>query len=154
MAAGVTVRRITDGDFVAVSSLLAQLGRPAVTAGTEAATREVFGRIVADADAYPMLAEVDGVPVGFCSLHFRERFNHPTREAWVPDLIVSEATRGTGAGKALLQAAIAEARQRGCHNLTLESGYIRQVAHRFYAMQGMTDAGKFFTIQLAPEGGE
>jgi len=144
----VTVRHITTEDYPAVSALLAELGRPTATPETEAGIRAVFARLVTDANSAAMLAEVGEQPVGFCSLHFRDRFNHPTPEAWIPDLVVTEAARGTGAGKALLQAAIAEARARGCHSLVLESGYSRQVAHRFYAMQGLADKGKYFAIDL------
>ncbi len=148
MTDAATVRRITAEDFAAVSALLAELGRPAIEPETEARVHAAFARLVADANSAAMLAEAGGQPVGFCSLHFRDRFNHPTPEAWIPDLVVTEAARGTGAGKALLQAAITEARKRGCHNLTLESGYSRQVAHRFYAMQGLADKGKYFAIDL------
>lgn len=143
-----TVRRITAGDFAAVTALLAELGRPSLAPETERGMRAAYARIVADANSGAMLAEVGGVAVGFCSLHFRDRFNHGTPEAWVPDLVVAEAARGTGAGKALLRAAMAAARERGCHRLTLESGYTRTVAHRFYALQGMTDNGKYFSIDL------
>ncbi len=144
----VTVRRIAADDFAAVTALLAELGRPALVSETERGVRAAFARIVADADSGAMLAEANGQAVGFCSLHFRDRFNHGTPEAWIPDLVVTEAARGTGAGKALLQAAIEAARVRGCHKLTLESGYARTVAHRFYGLQGMTDNGKYFSIDV------
>lgn len=144
----VTVRRITGEDFAAVTALLAELKRPALTPETERGVRAAYARIVADANSAAMLAEAEGQPVGFCSLHFRDRFNYGTPEAWVPDLVVTESARGTGAGKALLGAAMAAARERGCHKLTLESGYARIVAHRFYALQGLEDAGKYFHISL------
>jgi GNAT superfamily N-acetyltransferase len=51
-------------------------------------------------------------------------------------------------GPALLRRAMALARERGCHRLTLESGHHRQRAHRFYAREGMTDAGKYFILDL------
>lgn len=143
-----TVRRVTEHDFETVAALLAELGRPAVTDETRERAAAVFARHVGRADTASMLAEVDGRAVGFISLEFRERLNFVAPEAWVPDLIVSEAARSTGAGKALLQAAFAEARRRGCRALTLESGYNRTVAHRFYTEQGMSDLGKFFRIIL------
>lgn len=143
-----TVRRITEEDFPAVTALLAELGRPALAPATEARVRAVYGRLVADANGAAMIAEANGRAVGFCSLHFRDRFNQPTPEAWIPDLVVTESARGTGVGKALLQAAMAAARARGCHRLTLESGHTRTVAHRFYALQGLEDAGKYFQIEL------
>lgn len=142
------VRLVSGNDFETVAALLAELGRPPVTDETRERARQVFFRHVERYDTASMLAEVGGQAVGFISLEFRERLNFVELEAWVPDLLVTEAARGTGAGKALLQAAFAEARRRGCRALTLESGYSRTVAHRFYTEQGMSDLGKFFRIVL------
>ena len=67
---------------------------------------------MADGDAAHLVAEDDGEVIGFCSLHFRERLNYPTPEAWVPDLIVSERARRRGAARALLEEAERPARVR------------------------------------------
>lgn len=148
MGVGLTVRPIAETDFAAVSALLAELGRPAVTPDSEEAARAVFRRHVAAADTASLLAERDGVPVGFLSLHFRERLNHPTPDAWIPDLIVTAREWGGGAARALFARAVEQARARACHRLVLESGYSRQRAHRFYEREGMTDAGKYFVMML------
>jgi GNAT superfamily N-acetyltransferase len=141
------VRSVAAEDFSAVSALLAALGRPEVV--DEAACRSGFEADLADPGADHLLAVAeDGRPLGFCSLHYRRRLNHPTQEAWIPDLIVTEPARGTGAGRALLEEAERRARERGCHRLALESGYQRTRAHGFYAAAGMTDGGKSFTKEL------
>src|SRR5436305_8781404 len=101
--AGVNVRPVTDEDFRVVCSLLGELGRPAVSADTEAACRHSFDADLADDGADHLIAiDDDGHPVGFLSLHYRRRLNQVTEEAWVPDLIVNERVRGTGVGGALL----------------------------------------------------
>jgi GNAT superfamily N-acetyltransferase len=141
----VTIRAAEPGDFEAVATLLAELGRPVLTDATRAATREVFEGQLANAHSDHLVAlDAAGRVVGFCSLHYRTRLNHPTRQAWIPDLIVTEDARGTGAGRALLAEAERRARARGCHDLTLESSYSRVRAHAVYAAAGMTDAGKSF----------
>ena len=56
------------------------------------------------------MAEDDGEVIGFCSLHFRERLNYPTPDAWVPDLIVTERARRRGAARLLLEEAERRAR--------------------------------------------
>jgi broad specificity phosphatase PhoE len=147
-AVGVQVRRVEPRDYEAVSTLLAELGRPAVTPATLELTRGVFERHVASTDAESLLALRDGQPVGLLSLHIRERLNHPTPEAWIPDLIVTERERGSGVARLLFRQATEAARDRGCHRLVLESGYARRRAHRFYEREGMTDAGKFFSVEL------
>lgn len=141
------VRSVTVEDFRAVTALLAELGRP--EPADEAACRSGFEADVADPEADHLLAVADdGEPLGFCSLHYRRRLNHPTTEAWIPDLVVTVRARGAGAGRALLEEAERRARDRGCHRLALESGYQRTRAHDVYVAAGMDDGGKFFTKEL------
>jgi len=150
MPGGLVIRFVKVADFDAVSRLLVELGRPAPTPETRADFRETFARHVASAAKASLLAERNGMPVGVLILQFRERLNWPTPEAWIPDLIVTEREHGTGVAAALLRRAVALARDRGCHRLCLESGYQRYRAHRFYLREGLTDAGKYFTIELPP----
>lgn len=144
------VRYVKVADFEAVSRLLVELGRPAPTDENRLDYRAVFARHVASPSTASLIAERDGVAVGVLILQFRERLNWPSLEAWIPDLIVTERHHGTGVATALLRRAIALARDQGCHRLTLESGYQRKRAHRFYSREGMTDAGKFFLMDLEP----
>lgn len=143
------VRPVTADDFRAVCGLLAELGRPGVGDGAADACRTTFMADLGDDGADHLIAVDDrGAPIGFLSLHYRRRLNHATPEAWVPDLIVNERARGTGAGRALLTEAERRARERGCHRIALESGYARQRAHGVYLAAGMTDGGKYFTKDL------
>ena len=139
-----TVRTADHGDFDVVTALLEELGRAEVTDETRDACREIFESHVADGDAAHLVAEDDGVVVGFCSLHFRDRLNFPTPDAWVPDLIVTEAARRRGAARALLEEAERRARVRGCWQLTLESAHFRKEAHQLYRAVGMEDLGLSF----------
>lgn len=145
---GIVVRPVGVDDFAAVSALLAELGRPAVTPEREDAARAVFARHVAAPDTASLLAERDGVPIGFLALHFRERLNQVAPDAWIPDLIVTAREHGGGAAGALFRRAVELARARGCYRLVLESGHSRRRAHRFYQREGMTDAGKYFAMPL------
>ena len=139
------VRSAEPRDFDAVTALLELLGRTPVTDATRDRCREVYAAQVSDLTADHLVAENDdGEIVGFCSLHFRNRLNHPTPQAWVPDLIVTDSLRGTGIGRALLERAESRAIERGCWEITLESAHHRREAHRFYAGFGMRDAGLFF----------
>jgi GNAT superfamily N-acetyltransferase len=138
-----TVRLAGPDDFDAVAALLVELGRPVV------ADREtclaVYTRDLEDPEAAHLLAQDDdGRIVGFCSLHFRPRLNQVSPEAYVPDLIVTDAARSKKVGHALLSEAENRARLRGCHHLTLESAHWRKDAHRFYLDFGLTDDGLAF----------
>jgi GNAT superfamily N-acetyltransferase len=93
-----------------------------------------------------MLAFLDGAPVGFVSLELRQPFFTIRPQAWIPDLIVTEAARGRDIGAALLDAAFREAEARDAYAVALESGHHRAVAHRLYETAGMRDVGSFYTL--------
>ncbi len=146
---GIEIRPIEedDGDFDATTRLLAELGRPAPSEERLPALRRTYAQHVARSDAGSRLALLDGVPVGFISLEFRQPFFTTAPQAWVPDLIVTEPGRGRRIGALLLEAAFAESAARGAYALALESGHQRAVAHRLYASAGMADVGSFYTLQ-------
>ena len=143
-----TIRHAAPEDFAACARLLAELGRPAPTPDTEAAMRAVYERHVARPDTASLVAEADGQVIGFLSLVFREQLNRIEPQAWIPDLIVTEASRGRGAGRALLRRAFELAKERNCWSVTLESGYQRTAAHQLYKSAGMQDAGFYFLLPL------
>lgn len=145
---GVVIRSIAaaDEDFAAVTALLAELGRPAPTEEKLPALRRTYDLHVGRVDTASMLAELDGTPVGFISLEFRNRLGASDPEAWIPDLLVTEAARGRDIGAALLNAAFAEAEARGASAVKLESGSQRLVAHQLYRAAGMVDVGSFLTL--------
>jgi GNAT superfamily N-acetyltransferase len=145
---GVEIRRIgpSDGDFEATTRLLAELGRPAPSDEKLPALRRTYDLHVGRDDTGSMLALLDGAPVGFVSLEFRQPFFTARPQAWIPDLIVTEAARGRDIGAALLDAAFAEAQARGAYAAALESGDHRLVAHQLYLAAGMSDVGSFYTL--------
>jgi len=146
---GVQVRPIVDDDhdFDASTRLLAELGRPAPTEEKMDALRRTFAQHVGRSDTGSRLALLDGRPVGFISLEFRQPIFTTAPQAWIPDLVVTESARGRDIGAALLDAAFAEALERGAYAAALESGHHRAVAHRLYETAGMTDVGSFYTLQ-------
>ena len=80
------------------------------------------------------------------SLELRQPFFTVAPQAWIPDLIVTDAARGRHVGSALLDAAFAEAQERGAYAVALESGHHRAVAHQLYLAAGMSDVGSFYTL--------
>jgi GNAT superfamily N-acetyltransferase len=141
----VRVRPARSGDFARVTELLEILGRAVVTPDTEAECRRLFEAQVAGSESCPLVVEdAAGAVVACCSLHFRPRLNRPTPDAWIPDLVVDPAARRLGAGRAMLAEAERLARERGCWQLTLESGYQRREAHAMYEAFGMANEGYYF----------
>jgi GNAT superfamily N-acetyltransferase len=142
------VRAARRDDFEGVTRLLEELGRPLVLSEAEADCRAVYDEQVVDPDTHHIVAEDGSGLIAFASLHFRGRLNHPTQEAWIPDLLVTERARRRGVGRALLEEAERHARDRGCHLLALESGYQRAEAHHMYRQFRMRDVGKSFVKPL------
>lgn len=137
-------------DFEAVAQLLEELGRPATRGRPgEDDCRVIYEEQIVEPETHHIVVEDDaGDLVACATLHFRARLNWPTREAWIPDLIVTEGARRKGVGRALLDEAERRAREHGCHALTLESGYQRAEAHHMYRRFGMRDSGKQFFKDL------
>jgi GNAT superfamily N-acetyltransferase len=143
----VRVRRAERKDVDAVLALMAGLGRPTVS-DDPSSQREVVRLHLELPDAVVFLAEVDGVVAGAASLWFRPRLNWTTPEAWVPDLYVDPSYRRRGAGRALLDACVEAARDRGCHRLVLESGTERAEAHQLYQAYGFVHGGRAYGFPL------
>jgi ribosomal protein S18 acetylase RimI-like enzyme len=143
----VSVRRAEPRDAEAVIALMAGLGRPPVAGGDEQA--DVFRAHLDHPDAEIFVAELEGAIAGAVSLWVRPRLNWTTPEAWIPDLYVDPAFRRRGAARALLDACVAAARERGCHRLVLESGHERAEAHLLYESYGFTHGGRFYALRLS-----
>ena len=138
------VRAARRDDFEAVTRLLEELGRPTVSAATEADCRAVYDKQIFDPDSHHIVAEDEHGVIAFASVHFRARLNHPTEEIWIADLIVTERARRRGVARALLEEAERRASERGCHAMELESAYFRAEAHHLYRQFKMRDLGKSF----------
>ena len=54
---------------------------------------------------------------------------------WIEDLAVDPSRRSAGIGRALMEAAMAWARERGATHLELDTGLAREEARRFYESQ-------------------
>lgn len=141
---GVELRPLGRDDFADALSLVRELY---ALRDTDAEPhRPRYEAYVNDPDASPFLALADGQPVGLICFRFRRRLNHATFEGWVSDLYVREPHRGKGIGRALLNAAIAEWRLRGGHQVMLEVVYDAVAARALYESSGFGDRGKFFEI--------
>ena len=80
------------------------------------------------------LAKEDGMILGMLSLVF---CTIPTgKKAWIEDVVVDQAARGRGLGKALMNHAIKEARKFGAKSVDLTSRPSRESANKLYQELG------------------
>lgn len=91
-------------------------------------------RIVAGGCSTLFVARYDGRIAGVLTLAW---YDAPSgRKAWIEDVVVDFATRGSGAGEALVRAALAHAESMGIAQVVLTSNPSRRAAHALYRKTG------------------
>ena len=121
---------ISDEERQQIAALVAQLT-------TKQVDPSRFDEVVDSHDTLLFTARCNGRIVGVLVLAL-----YPTltgRKAWIEDVVVDNAERGAGIGRALIERAIAEASERGAATLDLTSNPSRQAAHRLYRACGFEE---------------
>jgi diamine N-acetyltransferase len=104
---------------------------------------EIQFQELAGAETVFLIAEVDGVPVGYAQLLLNsldESINR-TKPLEIRRIYASQEFLGKGVGKELMQAAISEARQRDCDSVWLGVWEQNQRAINFYKKWGFQEVG-------------
>ena len=94
-----------------------------------------------------LLAAPEGrdAPAGVCQLRYRLSVWTASDDCWLEDLYVREAARRGGLGQALVEAALAGAKQRGCRRIELDVNEDNGAALALYRACG-------FTLEPKPPG--
>jgi GNAT superfamily N-acetyltransferase len=140
----VLVREAGPEDAVDVARLLGQLGYAAETAAVAA---RIERHRASGADVL-FVAEVAAAVVAFASLHVSIALEYDGDAGKLSAIVVDEAVRGRGVGRALVDAVEAEARRRGCVLLFLTTNERRRDAHAFYRALGFEETGRRFAKPL------
>jgi ribosomal protein S18 acetylase RimI-like enzyme len=125
------IRPLTAEDVPAAAALLSQLGY----AVDSAEIAERIARVGAAPGYHTVVAELDGRAVGLLHVYERAALEKPA-EAVVQALVVDEASRETGVGRALMREAEDWARARGLASVSLYTRVDRDNARAFYASLG------------------
>ena len=134
----VSVREATAGDAEGLARLCTQLGYPADMAAMPAR----LGRLCEDSNARAFVAVQGSDLVGLVTIHLRDTLNHPTPIAQITLLVVDEARRSKGVGKALVSACEEFARQCGARRVAVTTALDRAGAHSFYERAGYRHTGR------------
>lgn len=143
-----TVRAPRAEDFARMAELAGQLGYASTAAQVQARLAEMEN----SRDYTAFVAELPGGTIaGWIGL-FIFRAVELDKCAEISGLIVDEAVRSAGVGKALLDAAEVWARTAGCGSIAVHSNIKRQRAHGFYMRNGYAwvKTQEFLRKPLAP----
>ena len=132
------VRMAGPGDLGTVGRLLhdfnQEFGEP--TPAPEALAERV-GRLLEAGDTTVLL--VGEPPVGLALLRFRLAIFTPGLESYLAELYVAPGQRGKGLGRALMDGAMALARERGADSMEICVDEPDTVARRLYESLGFTN---------------
>ncbi len=139
-----TIRDARAADAPAIALLLDQLGYPAEVGAVEGRLERLV--IVGDR---VVVADLDGQVVGLAQLHVSPALEYDRPAAKLAALVVDDAHRGRGIGRALVEELEAEARKRGCVLLFLTTSERRDDAHAFYERLGLEQTGRRYSRTLS-----
>jgi ribosomal protein S18 acetylase RimI-like enzyme len=95
-----------------------------------------------DVDFLLACADADSPPAAVCQLRYRLSVWTAALDCWLEDLFVEEAARRSGCGAALVDAAIARARERGCRRIELDTNETNTAALALYHRFGFSENSK------------
>jgi ribosomal protein S18 acetylase RimI-like enzyme len=95
-----------------------------------------------DVDFLLACADADSPPVAVCQLRYRLSVWTAALDCWLEDLYVEERARRSGCGAALVEAAIAQARDRGCRRIELDTNETNTAALALYHRFGFSEHSK------------
>jgi GNAT superfamily N-acetyltransferase len=94
-------------------------------------------RLLDDPQTEFLLAAPAGAdPAGICQLRFRHGLWYDAADCWLEDVYVEETARRSGLGRALGEAAVDRARQRGCRRIQLDVNEANPEALALYEQLG------------------
>lgn len=137
-----SVRPARPGDSTAIAALVSGLG-------FESAPDEISERLSAlkKAREAPLVAEQGGV-IGILAWHVTPVLHRPKPVGRITMMVVADGERRSGVGRALVEAACARLRERGCGLIEVTSNVDLSGAHGFYRRLGFERTSYRFAKDL------
>ena len=138
------IRKAEVGDVQAITALLRGMSNlfSQISAETPVETQQRVARhltlcLADDSHSVYVAESAIGDLSGYVSVHWLPYLILAGPEGYVSELFIAETCRGQGVGRQLLDAVVAEARERGCARLMLLNMRHRESYQRqFYSKQG------------------
>lgn len=138
-------RAAEERDAESIARLMAELGYPM----TPEQVRDRLALVATSRDDELVVAEMDGMVVGFIAFRDQEFIERAERYGLIMAMGVAEPYKRQGIGSHLVQYFEQRMRDQGVRHLRLTSALHREnEAHRFYEARGYQVTGLRFTKEL------
>ncbi len=128
-----TIRPVTKDDYAAWAALWKGYLAFYETEKPESMYKTSWARIMdPNEKMFSFLAELDGKPIGLTNYLFHRSFWEVEDKCYLNDLFVRPETRGTGAGRALIEAVYAAADAGNCSQIWWFTAENNTTARRLY----------------------
>jgi len=104
--------------------------------------------LLSEANSYILVAEIEGIIVGFVNFTTRKTILHRGLSGLIDELIIAKGYRGKSIGRQLLSSAIEKSRQLGCCEVEVSTEKTNIKAREFYRQCGFTERGVLFEMDL------
>ena len=129
-------------DSSSINKLLTQLGYP------QQADNVVQAIKTYNKEGYHLLiGEIDGVVVGFASLHWFDMFHSRGKMGRITAICIDEGSRSQGIGAKLVLASEEFLKTKGCVKVEVTTNLKRTLTHEFYQKVGYSiDSKRFIKV--------
>jgi len=114
--------------------------------------REFLAKNLEGSDIQYWVAEKDGRLIGFVTANIHRNTEIPFLTSapicWIKTIVVDEANRTSGVGKALVDAVATWAKQQGSHEIRLQVMEFNACAQAFYERLGYTTLSRTMSLDL------
>jgi len=146
----IIIREAKASDLLAIKKLTLELIE--VMGNTEGIDIKLIAencqKLLSEANSHILVAEIEGVVVGFVNFTTRKTIFHHGLSGLIDELIIAKSYRGKYIGKQLLSSAIEKSRQLGCCEVEVSTEKTNIKAREFYRQCGFTERGVFFEMDL------
>ncbi len=154
MGEAIRIAPVTEDEFEAFLPLLADYQVFYLAAPNEERNRAYFRRFLAPSDYGLLIGAWDGdEPVGFTCLYFTGSSISAKEIVLLSDLLVKPSHRGQRVGAALIDAAVAVARERGAAHVEWLTAIDNRRAQRLYESIPGVERSAWFGYEIPLESG-
>lgn len=150
----IEVRTAVHSDYARACCLFAELGGKLPVSGGETGLGH-WQTLLAHPGTEVFVAGLEGEVWAIAVIHVLPNMTNAARPyALIENVVVSARFRGTGLGRAVMEAAMQHAWDQGCYKIMLMAGKVRKDggARKFYEALGFTADEKFaMTLRTIPE---